>query len=214
MEELKCATPVKRLNLDDDGGVDEDGAVAGQPPRTPTSSLLARTLRSELKRRQSVSEKLEAAQGEVARLRDELSDVKMDVEEAKADNALLEDDFEEKCVEVERLEKDLEAKDDQIARLNEEIEMMCHEVEGGASSADVVEGSESFVAESSSKSSDSERETASMLEERLDAVEETLEFTDGELTETKARLADAVRGVARSGGRRPRTIGGGVVRRS
>ena len=49
----------------------------------------------------------------------------MDVEEAKANNALLEEDLEEKCIHIAELKEALEEKDDRIARFNEELEVLC-----------------------------------------------------------------------------------------
>ena len=63
---------------------------------------------------------------------------------------------------------------------------MCQVGGEGASTVSVESRS---GAEESSRSR-SRQDTVSVLEERLDAVEETFEFTDGELVETKARLAD------------------------
>ncbi|KAL7539525.1 hypothetical protein ACHAXR_009909 [Thalassiosira sp. AJA248-18] len=192
VEGLKEYTPMKQLGLDFSGissssigGDNVRNNSGAHHPRTPTSNLLARTLRSELKHRQSVSEKLDHAEQKVAKLKDKIADMKMDHEEAKADNALLEEDLEEKCIRVAELEEELEEKDDQISRLNEEIEVLC-QVEGGVSSASDVESSR----ESSRSSESSKRDTVSVLEQKLDAVEETLEFADDELVETKARLAD------------------------
>jgi len=177
VEELKEYTPVKQLRLD------SSSSAGADHPRTPTSNLLARTLRSELKRRQSVADKLEHAQHQVASLNDKISDMRMDIEEAKADNALIEEDLEEKCIQIHKLEETLQWKEDQVVRLNEEVVVLC---QGGGTSS-VAGDVESSHGESQSQS---QRDTVSVLEERLDAVEETLEFADEELTETKARLAD------------------------
>ena len=73
MLEERCAGALEGAG--EGGGRGTDGH-----PRTPTSNLLARALRSELKRRQTVVvEKLEGAKHLVARLKDKLSDARMDV---------------------------------------------------------------------------------------------------------------------------------------
>jgi chromosome segregation ATPase len=176
--DLNEFTPVKQLCL----GGDND---AHHQPRTPTSNLLAHTLRSELKRRQHVTEKLERAEHQVTVLKDKIFDTKMDLEEAKADNALLEEELEERNKLIATLETELAEKDTQVDLLCEEIEDLRRDGDGAASTT---------TGDAESKSSDSRsqcrRDTISGLVERLDAVEETLEFTDDELIETKARLAD------------------------
>ena len=180
VEELKSYTPVKKLCLD------RSTTSTDNLPRTPTSNLLARTLRSELKRRESVSEKLDHAKQQVTALEDKISEMKMDHEEVKADNALLVEDMEERDAHIVELQVAMVEKDEQIARLNEEIEVLCQEDDGRV---DTSSSTTDDVA-SQDESQSSQRDTVSVLEEKLDAVEETLEFTDEELTETKARLAD------------------------
>ena len=173
VEELKEYTPVKKLNLDR-----STDSANNPPPHTPTSNLLARTLQSELKRRETISDKLDHAEQKITSLKDQMSEMKLDHEEVKADNALLVEDIEERDAHIVELQVEIAEKD---ARLNAEIE------EAG----DMPSTNEEDVASSQEESQNSNnRETVSMLEERLDAVEETLEFTDDELTETKARLAD------------------------
>ena len=182
VESLKDFTPVKQLALDSS----EDCHMQA---RTPTSNLLARTLRSELKHRQSVSDKLERADKKVSKLKDKIANMKMDVEEAKADNALLEEDLDEKCILVAELKEELGDKDDEISRLHEEIDLLVH-AEGGASTSDMESSATASRSEASSKQ-EYRGDTVSVLEERLDAVEETLEYTDDELTEAKAKLANS-----------------------
>ncbi len=165
--DLKRLTPVKHLGSD-------------ALPRTPTSNLLARTLRSELKRRQHVTINLESAERQVTVLKDRIFDMKMDHEEAKADNALLEEELEEMKCQIANLETTLAEKDNQVDLLCEEVEDLRRD---GAVSTDDTESR-------TTSRSQCRRDTISVLEERLVAVEETLEFTDDELTETKARLAD------------------------
>lgn len=177
--ELNAFTPVKHLCL--------DGSDANL--RTPTSNLLARTLRSELKRRQHITEKLEHAEHQVSILNEKIFDMKMDHEEAKADNALLEEELEERKSHIATLETALAEKDHQVDLLCEEIEDLRRD---GATSTD-------GDAESRSDSR-CRREALIVLEERLDAVEETLEFTDEELIETKARLADTQELLERTAG--------------
>mmetsp|Transcript_35074 Transcript_35074/g.73994 ORF Transcript_35074/g.73994 Transcript_35074/m.73994 type:complete len:1706 (-) Transcript_35074:109-5226(-) len=190
VEELKEYTPVKKLYLDSSRSSGGSGSRSSKnSAQTPTSNLLARTLRSELKRRQTVAEKLESTEHKLTKLKDKLSDMKMDVEEAKADSAMLEEDLEEKCVQIAELEVALGEKDDRIARLNEELDVLI-QVENGDASAAGTGSRSSRSADSVQSGSSGERDTASMLEDRLDAVEETLEYTDGELVETRARLAD------------------------
>ncbi|KAL9180436.1 hypothetical protein ACHAXT_008406 [Thalassiosira profunda] len=178
-EDLEGFTPVKQLRLD--ACEDGDGS-----PQTPTSNLLTRTLRSELKRRQDMSDKFEQSEKVVTSLKERIADMRLDYEEARADNALLEED-------LDAANEALKERDDRIATLSEEIVVLCQE--GGASSTSLDGGASSTdVAASGGQESPSqgscERETRSMLEERFEAVEETLEFTNDELVETKARLAD------------------------
>jgi len=175
VEELKEFTPVKELRLDHSS---RDSAA--NPPSTPTSNLLARTLRSELKRRETVSEKLDQAEQQVTSLKNTISEMKMDIEEVKADNALLIDDIEERDVHIVELQVQMAGKDEEITRLNEEFEILIHENQESATSSE----------ESQPQNNNNNRDTVSILEERLNAVEDTLDYADEELTEAKARLAD------------------------
>jgi len=146
-----------------------------------------------------VSEKLHDAERQVANLEDVVRDMKMECEEAKA----LAEELEEKDDRIAQLELTMGMKDDQIEMLIEEVEAL-RRVDGDASSTDNDEGrilsrsqSGSGIESQSRSNSDCEsrsrsvRDTPSVLEERLDALEGTLEFTDDELKETSARLADA-----------------------
>ena len=184
VESLKKCTPPKRCHLNSSDNICGDAA---HHPRTPTSNLLARTLRSELKIRHKTFGKLKSAEHQVTKLKRKLSNTKMDVEEAKADNALLEEDLEEKCAHISKLEDVLEEKDELIARLNEELQV-CFRMEGANASAVASVGRSSSGTESSHF--ESEPETASVLEERLEAVEDPLEYTDKDLANTVARLAE------------------------
>ncbi|MBV5333515.1 hypothetical protein JZU54_08320, partial [bacterium] len=148
--------------------------------RTPTANLLARTLRSELKRRQTVSEKLHDAERQVANLEDVVRDMKMECEEAKA----LAEELEEKDDRIAQLELTMGAKDDQIEMLDEGRSLSRSQSGSG------IESQPRSNSDCESRSR-SVRDTPSVLEERLDALEGTLEFTDDELKETSARLADA-----------------------
>ena len=190
-------TPAKHPRLEVD--IDVGGGPRTPGNRTPTANLLARTLRSELKRRQTVSDKLHDAERQVANLEDVVRDMKMECEEAKA----LAEELEEKDDRIAQLELTMGAKDDQIERLSEEVEVLLREY-GDASSTDDDEGRSMSRSQSGSgiesqsrsngecdSRSRSVRDTPSVLEERLDALEGTLEFTDEELKETRARLADA-----------------------
>jgi len=175
VEELKEFTPVKELRLDH-----SSRGSAANLPSTPTSNLLARTLRSELKRRESVSEKLDQAEQQATSLKHTISEMKMDIEEVKADNALLIDDIEERDVHIVELQVQMEGKDEEITRLNEEVEILIHENQESTTSS----GGQS------QPQNNTNRDTVSILEERLNAVEDTLDYADEELTEAKARLAD------------------------
>jgi len=175
VEELKEFTPVKELRLDHSS---RDSAA--NLPSTPTSNLLARTLRSELKRRESVSENLDQAEQQVTSLKNTISEMKMDIEEVKADNALLIDDIEERDIHIVELQVEMEGKDEKITRLNEEVEILIHENQESTTSS----GGQS------QPQNNTNRDTVSILEERLNAVEDTLDYADEELTEAKARLAD------------------------
>jgi chromosome segregation ATPase len=191
-------TPAKHPRLEV-GSDDVGGGPRTPGNRTPTANLLARTLRSELKRRQTVSEKLHDAERQVANLEGVVRDMKMECEEAKA----LAEELEEKDDRIAQLELTMGAKDDQIEMLIEEVEAL-RRVDGDASSTDNDEGRSLSRSQSGSgiesqprsnsnceSRSRSVRDTPSVLEERLDALEGTLEFTDDELKETSARLADA-----------------------
>jgi chromosome segregation ATPase len=220
VQALREYTPVKQTRSSSiDDGSSDFGSLRTPSGRTPTANLLARTLRSELKRRQTMSQKLEHAE-------DQVTSLKLDIEEAKADNILLKEELDEKDAHITELNQILEAKDDQIARLTEEIEVRSWDGgEGGEleeKDAHITElnlmigekddhiarlteeieirnweGRDSSTDENVSQSESQyksqfqrEHDSMSVLEERLDALEGTLEVTDDELKETKARLAD------------------------
>jgi chromosome segregation ATPase len=193
---LREYTPVEQPRVDNDS--DEGDGPRTPDRRTPTANLLARTLRSELKRRQTVSERLEDAERQVAGLKNVVCDMKMECEEAKADNVLLVEELEERDALIAQLELTVGARDDQIENLCEEVEFLRLENDGASSSfaeerslsrSQVGSGIESRsqrTVEDESRSYDA----ASVLKKRLNAMEETINFTDEELKETKARLAD------------------------
>ena len=230
VDALRDYTPVKkpRSSSIDDGSSDF-GSLRTPSGRTPTANLLARTLRSELQRRQTMSEKLTHVEDQVTRLKLDISDMKMVCEEAKAENILLKEELDEKDAHLEakddhiaRLTEEIEvrsweggeggelderdahitqlnlligAKDDQIARLTEEIEIQ-NWAGCGASTEQSVSESESQCKSQFQR----EHDSVSVLEERLDALEGTLEVTDEELKETKARLVDTQEMLDQTGG--------------
>ncbi|KAL3806534.1 hypothetical protein ACHAXA_001753, partial [Cyclostephanos tholiformis] len=195
VDALRVYTPVKHPRVDNDN--DERGGPRTPDRRTPTANLLARTLRSELKRRQTVSEKLEHAERQVAGLKNVVCDMKMECEEAKADNILLVEELEERDAVIAKLELTMGEKDDQIKCLCEKVEVLRRANDGSSSSDEGrstsrSQGESGIESRSQSKAEDESRsyDAASVLEERLDALEETLNYTDEELKETRARLAD------------------------
>ena len=158
-------------------------------PVTPTSNLLARTLQSELKRRQKTSDKLEQAERKVTELKDEIDELKMDMEENRADKALLEEELDEKCdaitvfddlleikdAEIKELKSRLDEQNIQIDRLLDEIDVMCNE-----------ESSEDEVGRASP--SKEVRRTILSLEEQLEAAEGNVELTEEQLESTRDKL--------------------------
>lgn len=124
----------------------------------------------------------------------------MDLEEHKADNALLVEDAEDYTSKIRDLESLLADKDAQVASLHEEIEVMCQESVDDESNSTTPEADET----------DEESDTKSKIKERLHAAEETLDFAgeheftairdlfystthnslDDELAETRAKLAE------------------------
>jgi len=262
VDALRDYTPVKKprssSSIEDESS--DFGSLRTPSGRTPTANLLARTLRSELQRRQTMSEKLTHVEDQVTRLKLDISDMKMDCEEAKAENILLKEELDAKDAHLEakddhiaRLTEEIEvrsweggegvelderdahitqlnlligAKDDHIARLTEEIEVRSWEggegVELDERDAHITQlnlligakddhiarlteeieilnwagcgaSTEQSVSESESQCKSQfqrKHDSVSVLEERLDALEGTLEVTDEELNETKARLVD------------------------
>ena len=161
LEELKF-TPVKALPND-----------TSATPCTPTSNLLARTLRSELKRRQEATDKLEHAEQQAEHLQKLVSDMKIDLEEARADNALLEEELEEKVAYISGLEENLKDKNEIIAELEQELD--------GNDQSD----------KSSLETTPKEQGEVEVLEERLDLMEGALESAEDEILKTRQKQIDA-----------------------
>ena len=102
----------------------------------------------------------------------------MDLEEYKADNALLEEDAEDYTSKIRDLESLLADKDAQVASLHEEIEVMCQESVDDESNSNT----------SGAHENDEESDNKSRMKERLHAAEETLDFT-GEFPAIRDRFA-------------------------
>ena len=94
------------------------------PVKDTTCNLLARTLRSEQKRRNEALDSTRTLQNQILNLENVLSEFKIDYEELKADNGLMEEEFKEKCCLVEEMKVELKQKEMVIGRLLEEMELM------------------------------------------------------------------------------------------
>ncbi|KAL7427255.1 hypothetical protein ACHAXM_000776 [Skeletonema potamos] len=174
-------TPTKEKGLGSDALVEN--------PITPTSNLLARTLQSELKRRHTTSDKLEQAERKVTALQHEIDEMKMDMEECRADKALLEEELEEKCVAIAEFDELLEYKDAKIDELETKLEQQNVQIDNLLDEIDVMCNEENSEDEAKLASPSKEmRRTIVSLEERLEATEGTLEYTDGELVKTRDEL--------------------------
>jgi len=158
-------------------------------PVTPTSNLLARTLQSELRRRQTTSDKLEQAERQISMLQQEINEMKMDTEECRADKALLEEEVEEKCIAIAEFDELLEYKDLKIDELETKLEQQNVQIDNLLDEIDVMCGEENSEDGATHESPSKEmRRTIVSLEEKLDAAEETLEYTDEELVNTRDEL--------------------------
>lgn len=169
-------TPVKEI-----GG----GDAPVENPKTPTSNLLARTLQSELKRRQSADDKLEQAEQKITALENEITEMKMDMEEARADKALTEEELEEKCVAIAEFDELLEYKDAKIIELEAALEQQNAQIDNLFDEIDVMCNEESSEDEANRASPSKElRRTIRSLEEKLEAAEEEFLYTDEQLVKT------------------------------
>ncbi|KAL7487364.1 hypothetical protein ACHAW6_012967 [Cyclotella cf. meneghiniana] len=172
IDELKF-TPIKGADYDTDAG-----------HRTPTSNLLARTLRSELKRRNDALNQLEVAELEVEKLENALSELRMDFEEVKANNELIEEELQDKCLCIKELNEELSRKDEKISRLVEEL--------------DVIGNQSAVSRDTRLSSSDSNKgittkemqNTIDDLEWRLQVTQDAVESTEEELLFTQRKLYD------------------------
>jgi len=170
---------------------EKGGDASVDNPVTPTSNLLARTLQSELKRRQTTSDKLEQTERNVTALQHEIHDMKMDTEESRADKALLEEELEEKCIAIAEFDELLEYKDAKIDELETMLEQQNVQIDNLLDEIDVMcneENSEDESKQHASPSKEMRRRIVS-LEERLDAAEEMLAYSDEELQQTTDELA-------------------------
>ena len=159
-------------------------------PVTPTSNLLARTLQSELRRRQTTSDKLEQAERKISKLQQEINEMKMDTEESRADKALLEEEVEEKCIAIAEFDELLEYKDSKIDELETKLEQQNVQIDRLLDEIDVMCGEDNSEDGATHHASPSKemRRTIVSLEERLEAAEDTLEYTDEELVNTRDEL--------------------------
>lgn len=174
-------TPTKEKGLGGDALLDN--------PKTPTSNLLTRTLQSELKRRETTSDKLEQAERKVTALQHDINEMKMDTEENRADKALLEEELEEKCIAIAEFDELLEYKDTKIDELETKLEQQYVQIDNLLDEIDVMCNEENSEDEAKRASPSKEmRRTIVSLEERLDVAEETLEYTDEELVNTRDEL--------------------------
>ncbi|KAL3767413.1 hypothetical protein ACHAWO_013854 [Cyclotella atomus] len=173
--------------------------IKGDENRVPTMS--------DLSEKKHHNEAVETLQLRVDTLDNALSELKIDYEELKADNGLMEEDLRDKCCVVEKLKAELVERDETIGRLLEEIEVM-----GGDSSGKETDGASdsparSFSNRSSSRGSGSSCSpsvdsiptstrnelcsTIADLEGSLEVTKEALESTEDELIDTRRKLADA-----------------------
>eukprot|EP00804_Cyclotella_cryptica_P023560 CCRYP_011914-RC/>CCRYP_011914-RC protein AED:0.04 eAED:0.04 QI:148/1/1/1/1/1/3/369/1668 len=171
IDELKF-TPVKGV-----------GYEADADHRTPTSNLLARTLRSELKRRNDALNQLEVAELEVEKLENALSELRMDFEEVKANNELMEEELQEKCLCIKELNEELSRKDAKISVLMEEIDLIGTE---SVVSLDGIMGSSSNS--NQGITTKEMQHTIEDLEDRLQVTEVAMESTEDELLFTRRKL--------------------------
>lgn len=166
------------------------GDASVDNPVTPTSNLLARTLQSELKRRQTTCDKLEQAERKITELQHEMNEMKMDTEESRAEKALLEDEVEEKCIAIAEFDELLEYKDAKINELETKLDQQNVQIDNLLDEIDVMCNEENSENEATHASPSKDmRRTIVSLEERLDAAVETLEYTEEELARSLDELA-------------------------
>jgi len=183
---------LKDLLIDDDGSKNEEIAKelkvtpikhrrneAASYPCTPTSNLLARTLRSELKLRRKTAEKLEKSEEQVEFLHKQVSELKIDLEEAKADSAYMEDLLEEKDAYISGLEENLEEINDRYSelelKLKERIKLSSTSSHNDDDSRDVIRNT--TVKEM--------QETIEDLEARIDIFKGNLANAEEEILRTR-----------------------------
>lgn len=191
---------LKDLLIDDDGSQNKEVAKeltmtpikyrvneTASYPRTPTSNLLARTLRSELKLRQKTAEKLEKTEEQVEFLHKQVSELKIDLEEAKADSAYMEDLLEEKDAYISGLEENLEEINDRYSelelKLKEQIKLSSNAGHNNENSRDDIR----------STTVKKMQETIEDLEERIDIFKGNLDNAEKEILRTREEQRDSER---------------------
>ncbi|KAL7473399.1 hypothetical protein ACHAXS_013851 [Conticribra weissflogii] len=160
-------------------------------PFTPTSNLLARTLRSELKLRHKTAEELEKAEEKVEILQKQVSELKIDLEEAKADSAYVEDLLEEKDAFISELEEKLNEVNNRSVelelKLKEQIKLGSNETHNNDHAQDVTQST--IVREM--------QETIEDLEERVDIFKGNLADAEEEILRTRQEQSDTERQLKR-----------------